>query len=201
MKETELSKKIEALLFYAGEPVYVKELCEVLEVPLEELSAGLDELEKNLSSRGIQLVLHSTGKSHTVMLATAPECAETVEKMIRLERESTLGRASLETLAIVAYKGPVSKKEIEYIRGVNSDYAVRTLLLRGLIEKGQSMTESGETDGRVSLYTITSDTLLHLGLSKLSDLPEYSAVKKELEVEEQMEEKKETEESDSEMNE
>ncbi len=185
-KNASLEQKIEALLFYSGEPVEVSELRDVLEVSDEEISAGLDELEKNLSERGMRLVRHGAGKNTAVMLATAPECSDTVEKMIRLERESTLGRASLETLAIVAYKGPVSKKEIEYIRGVNSDYAVRALLLRGLIEKAQSA-----TDERVSMYTVTSDTLLHLGLSKISDLPEFDAVQKELQVEEQASEKNE----------
>jgi segregation and condensation protein B len=184
MKENEITKKIESLLFYAGEPVEISELQEVLEVSNEEISTGLDELENSLSNRGIRLVRHTSGKSNTVMLATAPECSDTVEKMIRLERESTLGRASLETLSIVAYKGPVSKKEIEYIRGVNSDYALRALLLRGLVEKARS-----ETDERVSMYTITSDTLLHLGITKISDLPEYDSVKKELEISEQAEEK------------
>ncbi len=154
-------------MFYVAGPVKEAALAELLEITQEELETELETISKQFAVSGVRVVRHAG----TVMFATAPECSEILEKMIELERESTLGRGSLETLSIIAYKGPVSKKEIEYIRGVNCDYAIRTLLLRGLIEKDQ-----------LALYTVTSDTVLHLGLQNISDLPEYDTVQKELEV-------------------
>ena len=103
--------------------------------------------------------------------------------MVKEERERDLGRAGIETLSIVAYKGPVSKKEIEYIRGVNSQYALRSLLLRGLIER-----KNNETGERGVGYNITGDALRFLGLSRVGDLPEYEEIKKQLEVVEEKEE-------------
>ncbi|KKR45468.1 MAG: Segregation and condensation protein B, partial [Parcubacteria group bacterium GW2011_GWA2_40_14] len=108
---------------------------------------------------------------------TAPELSETIEKIVKEERQRDLGRAGIETLSIIAYKGPVSKKEIEYIRGVNCQWALRSLLLRGLIEK-----KGSETDTRVILYTLTSETLRYLGLSHITDLPQYQEKQKQLEV-------------------
>jgi segregation and condensation protein B len=101
-----------------------------------------------------------------------------IEKIIKEERERDLGRAGIETLAIIAYKGPVSKKEIEYIRGVNSQFALRNLLLRGLVER-----KASSWDERVIVYSITADALRHLGLGSITELPEYMDVRKQLEVE------------------
>ena len=103
--------------------------------------------------------------------------SETVQKIAKEEYEGDLSRASLETLTIVAYLGPVSRKEIDYIRGVNSQYSLRTLLLRGLIER---KSKSGES--RISLYSLTIDALLHLGLQNISQLPEYDSIKKQLDA-------------------
>lgn len=170
MKNT-ISSQIEAILFYIAEPVAKKTLAKTLGVGEREVEEALDKLEGELAGRGTRLVRHDD----SVLLSTAPEHAELIEKMVREERSRDLGRAGMETLAIVAYRGPVSKRDIEYIRGVNSDYALRTLLLRGLVEKKEN-----EGDGRMVLYSITTDALLHLGLSTLSDLPEFNDVRREL---------------------
>lgn len=170
-----LTQKIEAILFYTAEAVEEKKLLKILDISEEELAKALTELSQHLQERGTRLV-HGAG---TVLLATAPEHSTLIEKMIKEERESPLGRASLETLSIIAYKGPVSKKEVEYIRGVNSDYAIRSLLLRGLIDKAQN-----ETDMRGSVYTVSTETLLHLGIPSIADLPEYASVKKQLDIQE-----------------
>ena len=161
---TEISKKIEALLFYAGEPLSISYLAKLLEVKKEEVNQGLESLQESIKDRGIFLVKHND----EVTLVTSPEVSDIVEKMVSDEHSRDLGKASLETLSIVSYKGPVSRKEIEYIRGVNSQFALRNLLLRGLIER-----KSKDGDERVILYSITVDTLLHLGLEKISDLPDY----------------------------
>jgi len=174
MKEA-LIKKLEAILFYLAEPVDVSFLAKTLEVKKEEIIHAIGELQTSLEGRGIRIVHHND----EVTLVTAPEYAETIEKIVKEERERDLGRAGIETLSIVAYKGPVSKKEIEYIRGVNSQFALRNLLLRGLVEK-QLRDKAGATTAM--LYTVTTDALRHLGLSKISDLPEYEDTRKRLEI-------------------
>ncbi len=165
-----LEKQIEAILFYTGEPVKISFLAKTLEVKIDAIREALQNLVTSLENRGLKMVEHN----EEVSLVTSPELAPLIEKIIKEERERELGRVGLETLTIVAYKGPISKKEIEYIRGVNSQYAIRNLLLRGLIERNG-------VDGRV-VYTVTSDTIRFLGLTKISDLPEYAEMNKSLEV-------------------
>ncbi len=169
----ELLKKLEAILFYLAEPVNFSFLAKTLEVSKEEVEEGVGELQVAFENRGVRIVVHDG----EVVLSTAPELSLTIEKIIKEERERDLGRAGIETLAIIAYKGPVSKKEIEYIRGVNSQYALRNLLLRGLVEK-----KEGDGAFRVVLYSITGDALRFLGLSSITDLPEYAETKKSLEA-------------------
>jgi segregation and condensation protein B len=170
----ELEKKIEAILFYTAEPVKVSFLAKTLEVKIDVVKSALENLSESLKDRGVKVLIHN----EEVSLVTSPEHAELIEKIIKEERERELGRAGLETLTIVAYKGPISKKEVEYIRGVNSQYAIRNLLLRGLIERGNGV------DGKV-VYTVTSDTIRFLGLTKITDLPEYEVMSKNLEVPEE----------------
>lgn len=176
----ELEKKIEAILFYTAEPVKVSFLAKTLEVKIGIVKIALSSLSESLKDRGIKLVEHD----EEVSLVTSPEFASLIEKIIKEERERDLGRAGIETLTIIAYKGPVTKKEIEYIRGVNSQYALRSLLLRGLIERNSGV------DGKV-VYTVTSDTIRFLGLTNISELPEFEDLNKQLEVSEEL---KETEE-------
>ncbi|MFA5888828.1 MAG: SMC-Scp complex subunit ScpB [Candidatus Paceibacterota bacterium] len=177
--QNNLIQKIEAILFYIAEPVRIDFLAKILEISTEETKQTLNELKRNLDNRGVRLVMHSD----EVTLVTAPEYSAIIEKMVKEEREGDLGRAGIETLSIIAYKGPISKKEVEYIRGVNSQYALRTLLLRGLIER-----KNNETDTRIMSYTVTSDALRFLGLGQVSDLPEYEETRKQLEVVEEKEE-------------
>ncbi len=177
-----LEQQIEAILFYTAEPTKVSFLAKTLEVKNEEINEALALLSKSLETRGIKLVNHND----EVSLVTSPELSPLIEKIIKEERERDLGRAGIETLTIIAYKGPVTKKEIEYIRGVNSQYAIRNLLLRGLIERGVS-----KTDERMVVYSITSDTIRFLGLNSVSDLPEYESMNKQLEIPEELEETEE----------
>ena len=172
MKElSQLAKQIEATLFYLAEPVHISALCKTLDIKKEDVVFALDELSKIYEDRGLALIQYNDA----VSFITSPEMSETVQKVAKEEYEGDLGRASLETLAIVAYKGPVSRKEIDYVRGVNSQYSLRLLLLRGLIER-----KSKALDERVSLYTITLDAMLYLGLKNMNELPEYDNIKKQL---------------------
>ncbi len=184
MESSELIKQIEAILFYLAEPVKIDFLAKTLEVSKKEIESGLKELEDTLKDRGVRIVNHND----EIVLTTAPELSPLIEKIIKEERERDLGRAGIETLSIIAYKGPVSKKEIEYIRGVNSQFALRNLLLRGLVER-----KASSWDERVIVYSITGDTLRYLGLSKITDLPEYIEVRKQLEIEEAEENQNEEE--------
>ena len=172
-KQSELVKKIEAILFYLAEPVSVNFLSKTLEVSKKEITDAISELRLSLENRGIRVVQHDD----EVMLVTSPELSELLLKIIKEEREKDLGRAGIETLAIIAYKGPVSKKEIEYIRGVNCQWALRSLLLRGLVERKNS-----PIDVRVVVYSITSDAIRYLGLSSIRELPEFDEIKKQLEI-------------------
>lgn len=178
-EEHNLERQIEAILFYTAEPTKVSFLAKTLEVKNEKIIESLAMLDLQLKDRGIKVVNHND----EVSLVTSPEHAALIEKIIKEERERDLGRAGIETLTIIAYKGPVTKKEIEYIRGVNSQYALRSLLLRGLIERA-----SNKTDERVVVYTITSDTIRFLGLKSISELPEFEETRKELEVVEELKE-------------
>ena len=173
MDTNNLTNKIEAILFYLAEPVEISFLARTLEVPKKEVISAVNELAVSLEARGIRIIRHND----EVTIVTAPELSKTMEKIVKEERQRDLGRAGIETLSIIAYKGPVSKKEIEYIRGVNCQWALRSLLLRGLIEK-----KGSETDTRVILYTLTSETLRYLGLSHITDLPQYQEKQKQLEV-------------------
>ncbi|KKQ99774.1 MAG: Segregation and condensation protein B [Parcubacteria group bacterium GW2011_GWF2_40_69] len=175
----QLVNKIEAVLFYLAEPVSIDFLAKTLDISKEDVLVATKSLAESLSERGVRLVVHND----EVLITTAPEYSETIEKIIKEEREKDLGKSGIETLSIIAYKGPVSKKEIEYIRGVNSQYSLRNLLLRGLIEKKNS-----ETDMRVIGYNITADALRFLGLSHISELPEYNELRQQLDVAEEKEE-------------
>lgn len=163
-----LSQKIESILFYSGEPVKINFLEKILDSKKEEIEKAVNEFKNILKDRGIRIV-ENNGE---VTLVTAPEFSDLIEKIIKEERERDLGRAGIEALTIVAYKGPVSRKEIEYIRGVNCQFVLRNLLLRGLVERNDR------------LYKITSDAIRFLGLSSIKDLPEYQKVREELELKE-----------------
>ncbi len=167
----ELDAYIESILFFKGESVSIKKLSEILGKTPDEIRTGLTILEEKLKDRGIRLL--SIGDE--VALGTAARADELIEKLTKEELSRDIGRAGLETLSIVIYRGPVSRREIDYIRGVNSAFILRNLLVRGLVEK-----VSSEKDQRSFLYKPTLDLLSHLGLEKLEDLPEYQRVRTEI---------------------
>ncbi len=130
---------------------------------LPSSNAELNELDASLSSRGLRLQRHA-GR---VQLTTAPQLAELIERFLGLEATSHLSRAALETLAIIAYQQPVTRPQINSIRGVNSDSMMKSLLNKGLI------LESGRADGpgRPILYSTTPEFLQHFGLSSILEMP------------------------------
>lgn len=166
----ELSLQIEALLFFKGEPVKTGFLAKTLGVPEDDIRAGLAELEQSLSGRGI--ILMQNGDEY--MLGTTPQMGPTIETIIKEELGKELGKAGLETLAAVLYRGPILRSEINYLRGVNSNYILRSLLVRGLIEKV-------DQGGRSTAYQPTFELLSYMGVSKVSDLPGYEETVKAVE--------------------
>ena len=164
----ELKHKIESVLFITGEPVSIKKLLVILNEKRENLEGALEELTKDYASRGIILIR----KEDEWQFGTNPENARLVEDLAKSAFTEDLSRAALETLSIVAYKGPLTRLEIEFIRGANSSFTIRNLLMRGLVERIEN-----PKDARSYLYKISFDFLKHLGLSAVHELPEYEIMR------------------------
>lgn len=162
---------IESILFASGDPVLISRLAEVLGVTEEDVGRAIDFLVTSYQEEGRGLSL--AGKDGAVRLTTRPDNASFVEKALSLDREGPLSRAALETLSIVAYRGPISHTEIEVIRGVNSSISLRALLLRGLIERREN-----PSDARGYVYSVSFSFLESMGISDISELPDYDALSK-----------------------
>jgi segregation and condensation protein B len=161
----ELRRAAEAILFVADEPVPASELAEVLEVPLAEVEALLDELGGAYEAGGRGFVLRRAGGGYR--LATHPAAAPFLERFVAEHRTPRMTQAALETLAVVAYRQPVSRAQIAEVRGVSSESVLRTLVARGLIQ------EVGRDPGpgNAILYGTTPAFVERLGLMSLADLP------------------------------
>lgn len=166
-----LASKIEAILFFKGEPVALNKLGAILKVSTEEIQNALSILEERLKERGIVLIR----KEEEVALGTAPEFALLIEDLQKEELNKELSKASLETLSIILYKNGASRAEIDFIRGVNSSFTLRALCVRGLVEKLPH-----ESDSRRYVYKPALEMLSFLGLKNIEELPEYSGVSKDL---------------------
>ena len=168
--DDKILSKIEALLFIYGEPIELKKLAKILDLKEPEVEKGLNLLAEELKkeSRGLMLVQDK----NKFQLATKPEFSKLLENITKQEFTEALTPAALETLSIIAYSGPITRADIEYIRGVNSSFTVRALLMRGLIER-----EVDPKRANAYLYSASFELLRHLGLSKNEDLPEYQKYK------------------------
>ena len=165
MDTNELGHVIEAILFVAGEPVDVRELQRALEVSEEETSRAIDALDSDYSYHRRGICLKRFGQH--IQLSALAEYAPFVERLLQPIQKQSLSQSALETLAVVAYRQPVTKLEIEAVRGVKCDYSVQSLVNKGLIvEVGRK-----ETLGRPILYGTTDSFLSHFGLSSLEELP------------------------------
>jgi segregation and condensation protein B len=168
----ELDSYIEAVLFLEGEPVKIKKLAEILGKKEKEIEAGVEILEKKLEDRGICLVR----KGEEIMLSTSPEASKICEEISKEEFNKDIGKAGLEILAIVVYRESMSRAEIDYIRGVNSSFTLRNLLVRGLVER-----KTNPKDNRSYLYSPSFQFLQFLGVNNINKLPEYENFKKSIE--------------------
>ncbi len=161
-----LTAMVESLLFVSSEAVPVMQIAEALNVSIDQVERSLTELRDGADgvARGIRL----QRKGDRVQLTTRPECAPYVERFLGLDLTSRLSKPALETLAIIAYQQPVTRAQIEHIRGVNCDAVLSTLLNKGLIEEVGRL----ETAGRPIQYSTTFAFLQHFGLRGLEDMPQ-----------------------------
>lgn len=164
---------LEAILFYKGGSVSLRELEKAVGSGQNAVEEGLNELAKQLEGRGIRLVR----EGQSVALGTAPEVQAEIETARREELEGPLGRAGLETLAVIMYRGPLSRADIEYIRGVNASSILRSLLIRGLVERVDN-----PKDKRSFLYQATTELPAYLGVQSVKELPGYADVVAEIDA-------------------
>jgi segregation and condensation protein B len=170
---TNLEQKIEAVLFWKGEPMSRKKLCEILKVSTEEANEAIEKLKIGLQARGIALLENND----EVTLGTAPELSELIQNLQKEELNKDLSKAALETLSIILYKNGASRPEIDYIRGVNSSFTLRALSVRGLVEK-----TTDAKDSRRFIYKPSFELLSFMGVKSVEELPEYGEVKAGIEA-------------------
>lgn len=160
-----LLSQLESLLFVSAKALATKQLLELTGVSQDDLTKALEALTERYSQAGSGLsLLHD---NHKYQLVTNSNNSELIKSFLHQELNSDLSRPSLETLTIIAYRGPIAKSDLDRIRGINCSQILRNLLLRGLVE-----IKSGSKDGE-TYYQVTFDFLKFLGLASLSDLPDY----------------------------
>ena len=165
----DLSQKLEGVLFYKATPMKKKVLLKLFDVSTEEIQNASQVLKSRLEHGGIRLLETESD----LQLVTAPELDTLLEGVRKEELKRDIGKAGAETLAIVLYKGPVSRAEIDRIRGVNSSFILRNLLIRGLVERG--------TEKNISLFSVTPTLLASMGISNKIELPNYAVILDSLE--------------------
>lgn len=159
-----LEQKVEAILFFKAAPIKLVTLCKTLDISVDELQTACQTLNSRLQEGATRLLLTDT----EISLVVAPELTTTIEEIRKDDLKRDIGKAGAETLAIVLYRGPIARGEIDRIRGVNSAYILRNLQVRGLIERGSN-------SKRIE-YQITPALLQHLGITQKKELPQYEQI-------------------------
>lgn len=159
-----LQQKIEALLFFKNEPVSFSWLAKQLGLKAAEIEGAVSDMLSFYENRGLTLVV-SEGKA---AIMTAQISENIISQITKSGEERELSKQAMETLSIVLYKKKITKAELDYIRGVNSVFILRNLLIRGLVEKNIN-----PADKRSPLYSITHETLSFLGIGKVNELPQF----------------------------
>lgn len=156
---------LESLLLAAGKPLAYKEVAKLLECSSDQLKDILKKLEEkyNQDESGIHVLLNN----QKIQFVSNPDNIKVLKNYFKDELSGELTKPSLETLTIIAYRQPISKEELEQIRGVNCSMIIRNLLIRGLVE------ESEEKDSLSTRYSVTMDFLKFMGISSVHDLPDY----------------------------
>lgn len=177
-----LESTIESLLFLESKPLTIKKLVKLCESEEAAVIAAVEKLQQQYTERNGGVTVVYEGEN--VQLMTAPRNAEFITQYLNAEETGELSRPSLETLTIVAYRGPVAKTEIELIRGVNCSLILRNLLIRGLVE------EVGETEIGSPIYRVTLDFLRLLGVNTAAELPGYQDLNSNIHLQELLEAQK-----------
>ncbi|PCI30125.1 hypothetical protein COB52_01830 [Candidatus Kaiserbacteria bacterium] len=163
------AQKLQALLYSNGGEMKKAEIASLMELSKEEVEVAIENLKSN--TQGIEII----ETLEHVSLRTSAEYSEFITQTQKKNSEKDVGTAGLEVLSIVLYKNGASRSEIDYIRGVNSSATLRQLILRGLLERSKS-----ESDSRAWEYKVTPELLSHVGVSKVHELPEYETMKESL---------------------
>jgi segregation and condensation protein B len=165
----ELDAKLEAIMFAAAKPFTLKRLAELSGASADDVRSAVRNLSTRLEESGGGLMLQENG--HEVELVTRPEVAELVSTVVKAEAAGELTRPSLEALTILAYRGPLTRPELEQIRGVQSALILRNLMIRGLVEEKEDSRLGQPT------YAVTFEFLNHLGVPSVEALPDYSELR------------------------
>lgn len=163
-----LESKIESLLFAAAKPLTVKKLAEFLDVTPKEVEAALETIVARLHTDASGLRLVRTGTE--VQMMTSPENAKLIRDFLKDETSGELTKPQLETLTVIAYRQPITKAELEQIRGVNCSLILRNLLMRGLIEVEEIKEKP------MPVYRVTHDLLRFLGITDVRELPDFESL-------------------------
>jgi len=176
MEPQQLKSTIESLLFVSGEPMKLAKIAKICEVSKDDISQEVEALNANYknSESGFCIIR----KDDSVQLATNPANSQVVSRLVSGELQSDLSRSALEVLAIVAYRGPITRVQIDTVRGVNCSYVLRGLMVKGLIERKET------ADIRGYLYEISFDFLKSLGIASVQKLPDWENISKNEKVEE-----------------
>lgn len=161
----EANALIESILFLSTKPLTVAQLAKITGAVKEDVIQALDRLgvEYNTAKRGIRILAHEG----TYQMATAPEHAKLVADFVEEDLHGELTRPQLETLTVIAYRGPITKTDLEQVRGVHCGLILRNLMMRGLIQSEEDPTKLQ------AIYTVTMDFLRTLGVTSVTELPDY----------------------------
>jgi len=179
----ELKSKIESLLFVSAKPIAISHLADLIKAEADEIEKTADELllDYEVNARGMRIIKNG----NKYQMVTAPDNAGLIRELIKDETVGELSRPSLETLTIIAYRGPIARADLNRIRGINCALILKNLLLRGLIEAKEDE-ENGE-----SYYTVSFDFMRHLGINNINELPDYERLSQDINIDEVLGEKKE----------
>lgn len=173
MKDNKINIKnaIESILFVAEKPVSLKELSQVVGVSVADIQKEIKVLSEEYQKRGLRII----NKGSSFQLISSPEEGQFVARYLNQELKKELGQAALEALAIITYKQPITRVEVEKVRGVNCDAIMRTLQIKGLIEE----VDRKDAPGRPILYGTTFEFLQYLGVESIDDLPKLTDEEKD----------------------
>ena len=175
MDQNKLKSIIESILFISGEPVKISKIAKITGAAKPEIENAIMVLQNDYSAgRGMMIMK----KEDSVQMATNPENTSFVSGLVKSEMQEGLSKASLEILSIAAYRGPISRMDIDAIRGVNSAFTLRSLMIRGLLERVDN-----PKDNRGYLYKISFDLLKHLGLDSVEKLPDWESLSHDSRIE------------------